>query len=348
MKSVAGRIGLLLIWGLLGVSACDVSFAELDAISRPVPDEGGPTVVYIAMGLLDIDEINSADQNFTANLIVVARWFDPKLKHDGPGELVLPLNEVWHPELLFVNQQKIWQTLSEIVRVSPEGEVEYAQRVWGPFSQPLDLHDFPFDQQVFEVRLAAVGYEPEDVEFIADPETPSGLAPKFSLPDWHVVEWRIDYAPYKPIGQRRRVASFALVISAHRYVSHYVVKVILPLILIVIMSWIVFWIDPKESGTQIGVATTSMLTLIAYRFMIGGDIPAVPYLTRMDHLILGSTLLVFLALMQAVITSIMASNGKLEWARWVDRICRVLFPLGFMAIFLVSLILNFWAGSDTL
>jgi hypothetical protein len=51
------------------------------------------------------------------------------------------------------------------------------------------------------------------------------------------------------------------------------VKVILPLILIVAMSWIVFWIDPEESGIQISVAITTMLTLIAYRFAVGADLP---------------------------------------------------------------------------
>jgi hypothetical protein len=35
--------------------------------------------------------------------------------------------------------------------------------------------------------------------------------------------------------------------------------------MIVAMSWLVFWIDPKESGSQINVAITTMLTLIAVR-----------------------------------------------------------------------------------
>jgi hypothetical protein len=135
------------------------------------------------------------------------------------------------------------------------------------------------------------------------------------------------------------VASFALVLTAHRQASHYVLKIILPLVLIVAMSWIVFWIDPNETGTQIGVATTSMLTLIAYRFMVGGMTPTVPYLTRMDFFILGSTILVFVALIQAVVTSVMATKGNIRAARRVDLYFRAIGPAAFVIIVVWSLII---------
>ncbi len=61
--------------------------------------------------------------------------------------------------------------------------------------------------------------------------------------------------------------SVVLFFDATRKPGYYVLKVIFPLILIVIMSWTVFWIAPSESGTQISVAVTSILTLIAYRFL---------------------------------------------------------------------------------
>jgi hypothetical protein len=105
------------------------------------------------------------------------------------------------------------------------------------------------------------------------------------------------------------------------------------------MSWIVFWIDPTETGTQIGVATTSMLTLIAYRFMVGGMTPTVPYLTRMDFFILGSTILVFVALIQAVVTSVMATKGNIRAARRVDLYFRAIGPAAFVIIVVWSLII---------
>jgi hypothetical protein len=121
--------------------------------------------------------------------------------------------------------------------------------------------------------------------------------------------------------------------------SHYVVKVIVPLMLIVAMSWVVFWIDPKESGSQIGVAVTTMLTLIAYRFAVGAELPNIHYLTRMDLFLLGSTVLVFTSLLEVVITSSLAGRDHLEGARSVDRWARWLFPLAFVWLTVYAFVL---------
>jgi VIT1/CCC1 family predicted Fe2+/Mn2+ transporter len=81
-----------------------------------------------------------------------------------------------------------------------------------------------------------------------------------------------------------------------------------PLFLIVGMSWAVFWIDSSKIAPPIGTATVSMLTLIAYRFALGGLIPKVSYFTRMDSFITASTLLVFLALLVAILTGKLAKG----------------------------------------
>jgi hypothetical protein len=104
------------------------------------------------------------------------------------------------------------------------------------------------------------------------------------------------------------------------------------------MSWVVFLIDPKEAGTQINVAITTMLTLIAYRFAVGTDLPKVSYLTRLDYFILVATFLVFASLVEVVVTSGYAKIGELKRARAIDRWARVLFPLTFIAVCLQSFI----------
>ena len=52
---------------------------------RPVPEGGGPTAVYCALAILDLDNISDADQNFTLNLFTLCRWSDPREAHDGTG-----------------------------------------------------------------------------------------------------------------------------------------------------------------------------------------------------------------------------------------------------------------------
>jgi hypothetical protein len=116
--------------------------------------------------------------------------------------------------------------------------------------------------------------------------------------------------------------------------------VIIPLVLIVAMSWCVFWIDPKEAGSQISVAITAMLTLIAYRFAVGSDLPAISYLTRLDYFILASTFLVYASLVEVIITTNYVKSGKLALARAIDRWARWLFPATFVLLAIESLILS--------
>ena len=165
--------------------------------ARPTED-GEPTVVYVAMGLLDVDEISSADQNFIANLYVRLQWRDPRLAHESETPVILPLGDIWHPHLLFVNQQKIWSTLPEEVNVDRTGVVTFSQRVWGPFSQPMDVKEFPFDQQVFEMRLASTRYRPDELVFERHPEWMSLVADELSLPDWDILSYQLDFSSYKP------------------------------------------------------------------------------------------------------------------------------------------------------
>ena len=108
---------------------------------------------------------------------------------------------------------------------------------------------------------------------------------------------------------------------------------------IVMMSWIVFWLTPSESGTQISVAITTVLTLIAYRFTIGNELPHISYLTRMDIFLMGSTILVFAALLEAALTSRLMKAGNRNLTIKMDLWSRIIFPLSFTGLIIFAFLL---------
>ena len=129
---------------------------------------------------------------------------------------------------------------------------------------------------------------------------------------------------------------FIIEYNADRNSGYYIWKVIFPMFLIVFMSFSVFWIPPREIGTQVGLSVTSMLTLIAYRFAIGSIIPNVDYLTRFDKFVFGSTLLIFMALVESVTTGSLSVNGRVELAERIDFYSRFVFPSAFIIIVIYS------------
>ena len=322
-------------------SACGLLLALMlcttaKAFDLPPVNDSSTHQVYIDVFIIDVDGIDSAEQNFTANVFYRLRWNEPQLAHSGAGPVVRPLEEVWNPGLQIINQQHLWRTFADVVKIHPDGTVVYRQRVWGTFSQPLDLREFPFDTQSFTVHFVATDFEAEELDFVQDPEIQSGIASQLSLADWRITATETGTKTYEPIPGEPTQPGFHFTFHTQRHTGYYLSKVIVPLLLIVAMSWIVFWIDPSESGTQVSVAITSMLTLIAYRFAVSSDLPKVSYLTRLDDFIMFSTLLVFVTLIEVVVTTIMAKTGQIEKARVVDRWARWVFPLGFGSVAVAS------------
>jgi len=321
------KLGILfLLWATLILPASSEVL-----VKRPEAADGGPTIVSVSIFLIDLDGVDNAEQTFTANLSLDMRWSDPRLAHGQDGAIVRPIGEVWNPRLQITNQQRLVKTFAETVSILPDGEVSFQQRVWGNFSQPLDLRAFPFDSQHFRLDLVSASYGPDELTLVSDPDLPSGIAEVLSLPDWQIDGFGVGANSFQPNASVPPLAGFRFEVRASRRVGYYLLKVIFPLILIVAMSWIVFWIDPEESGTQISVSVTSMLTLIAYRFMAGGLLPTISYLTRLDTFILISTLLVFITLIAVIVTSALAKSGRLPLARRLDRIARIAFPTAFFA-----------------
>ena len=72
-----------------------------------------------------------------------------------------------------------------------------------------------------------------------------------------------------------------------------------------------------------------MLTLIAYRFAVGADVPKLPYLTLLDRFILASSVLVFLSLVEVLVTTTLALRNRSDAARAIDRHARWVFPTVF-------------------
>lgn len=298
--------------------------------------EAGATEVFVVVWATDLAKIDSANQTFDASLFVNLRWHDPRLAHGDAAGKNYALDDIWHPNWVVANDDgSVKQTLSPIAHAAADGTVSLRQRFVGAFMQKLDLRKFPFDQHGFRAHFVALGHRPEEIRFLPDERAVTagmsqgtGFAKSLTMVDWSVDTPTAFAAPYHA-APGLDVAGYAFEFQAKREVHHYVVKVIIPLLLIVMMSWTVFWIDPTAGGPQISVAVTSMLTLIAYRFAVGTEVPKLPYLTRLDAFILASSLLVFFSLIEVLFTTRYATDGRVDLARRIDRRCRWIFPLVF-------------------
>ncbi len=330
----------LSILSLLLISTMTFTTAGADELAgtRPGP-EGRSLTMNGTLFLLDVSKIDGADQSFTADVFMMLQWKDERLASETNGLRRVPLNSVWNPRIQIINQRRIWKTFPEEIDVSPDGTVIYRQRYYGIFSSPLDLHDFPLDHHPFRLQVVIPGYSPEEIEFVPISEGfGNGRSPEMTIPDWSIGEFEIRTAPWAIIPGGREIAGLEGVFEARRHLGFYIGKAFVSVAIIVFMSWVVFWIGTANVGPRLSVSVTSMLTLVAYRFLLGQKLPPVSYLTRLDYFLLGCTILVFVALIQVALTGAMNEGDRADRAEAINRTSRWAFPVAFAAL----LVWSFW------
>ncbi|RIK67428.1 MAG: hypothetical protein DCC65_06250 [Planctomycetota bacterium] len=310
------------------ILAVSPASARADSFGIPRPDPPGTrTRVEFGAFILDVSNINSADQTFTADVGLVLRWHDPRLVTPGGAVKVVNRTDVWNPDLYVLNQRNVTLLLPDVVDVNPDGIILYRQRFSGQFSNRIHVGDFPFDSHRFHVRFVSGRYSMDELEFVNDVfKDRTGVTEKPLVVDWVITSWRAHEEAFTEGMLSFARPSFSVEFTAARRAGFFVMKLLLPLGLVVFMSWVVFWLDPERVDAQVGMAATAILTLIAYRFTFDSLLPPVSYLTRVDHFISGSTALVFLSLLQVVITGTLVSRNRIPDARRLDRWSRAVFP----------------------
>ncbi len=312
--------GLLLLAVLEAASPQDVA--------RPSAEDG-PTRVEIGIYLVDLWQIDGARQNYSADFVVNARWTDARHRHEGPGVRSLDLARIWQPRLQILNARALRSAGPLRLEVDPDGRVTHTERYSGELSALLDLADFPFDRQRLAIQVVSP-YTSRDV-LLSVLQDRTGQTGKPSVSDWSLgtAQVRVEEQLHPASGERLQGLLFAF--EATRHYGYYLWKVYLPLLFILLMSWTVFWMNPgKLSSSQVSISVTSMLTLTAYRFSLGNEVPRVSYLTKFDLLFTAATAFVFLALVEVIWSISLESRGKEAPARMLDLCARWGFPAGFL------------------
>jgi len=286
---------------LTTLMAVSVVIAAPAAAQQPAD---APREVKIGLLMTDMTEVRGAEQAFAADVFVLATWQDPDLADGSEGLRTFDLDEVWHPTLIIYNRRSVNESLPDEVMVRPDGTVTYLQRYTGLFSVSMNLREFPRDRQEFFIWLVAPTRAGANVTLVPDESVVALRAGDLSISDWKIG-------------------------------TYYIIQVLIPLVAIVMMAYAVFWIAPAVVPTRVGVVVTTMLTLIAYRFMLANHVPRLSYLTRLDWFMLGATVLLVLTLFAMAGTSYLVNREQEAIVKKIDRAGRVLYPLVFAVYSLI-------------
>ena len=307
--------------------------------SRPGP-LGQPTEVGIGLYFLQIPGINDIEETFDADVYYLRYWKDPRLADSTRDKsyafCMMPVDEFWVPVLEIRNLRETTERGGSYALIDAEGNILLVQRLALTVFSPMDLSEFPFDQQKLRIRLEPL--------FASDKEMVLYPLKRYVQMDGelYVNGWKLEdpaaevsteYAPLRGMNYSR----MEIGIPVAREKGFFVRRLIIPIGLIVLMSWTIFWINPDQFAPQLGLGATSMLTIIAYQFALANSLPKISYHTRADNYILWSLVFVFLTLVEAGMTAGLVSAGKKQIALKIDHVCRFGFPIAYAIMIFVTL-----------
>lgn len=297
--------------------------------NRPVDVELG---VYVEQ----LSAISEVDHSFRMEAFVDMIWCDPRLAYgdDNPGETRRvyledvahdKIRTIWWPDLALVNAAEPPRLQQEELIIYPDGTVVYEIRLVADVKARLDLSQFPFDRQKLEIEVESFAWPSSDLVLHLE-EDKIGFAKQFNIPSWDLTNYEAAIIVVQEIRDRDAFSEFVMVIDAERISAPYVYRLMIPLILIVIASWSVFWLRTSDTG-RFGVTFTTILTVVAFNFIVTGRLPNVPELTYLESLFGVSFGFLLLVVVENTAVDRLTALGKEYEAERLDQVSKFLFPV---------------------
>nr|BAL63029.1 GABA-gated chloride channel subunit [Sogatella furcifera] len=306
--------------------------AILDSFSvsydkRVRPNYGGPPVeVGVTMYVLSISSLSEVKMDFTLDFYFRQFWTDPRLAfRKRPGVETLSvgsefIKNIWVPDTFFVNEKQsyfhIATTSNEFIRIHHSGSITRSIRLTITASCPMNLQYFPMDRQLCHIEIESFGYTMRDIRYKWN-EGPNsvGVSNEVSLPQ------------FKVLGHRQRAMEISLTTGNYsrlaceiqfvRSMGYYLIQIYIPSGLIVIISWVSFWLNRNATPARVALGVTTVLTMTTLMSSTNAALPKISYVKSIDVYLGTCFVMVFASLLEYATVGYMAKRIQMRKNRFM-------------------------------
>ncbi|XP_062596050.1 glycine receptor subunit alpha-3-like [Saccostrea cucullata] len=336
-------------------------------------EHGIPVTDIVQLYILSIDSISDSSMDYDMSFYLRQRWYDPRLQYnESLGADVLELDpklmdKIWVPDIYIINEKTakihVVTVPNKMMYIYPDGLVLYSARVSGVFSCMMDLHKYPLDKQICDIRLESYGHSAATL-IVRWRDTPAEISKSLRLPQFDINLLRSFHCDQQYMGIN--YTCIGLDIHLMRNIGYYLTQTYIPCILVVILSWVNFWLSVDAVPARISLGLLTVLTMTTQSSAAVRGLTVVSYVKAMDVWVFACLFFVFAGLLEFAwvnvsnrvesrrksVTDLPAlMNGKnsptkgspkhrdgfffkpskdREKARNIDRVSRFLFPLAFI------------------
>ncbi|KAJ6638698.1 Gamma-aminobutyric acid receptor subunit alpha-6 [Pseudolycoriella hygida] len=250
----------------------------------PTHGQGIPTIVKTNILIRSMGPVSEQDMDYSMDCYFRQYWRDTRLKFEGPMKSlslsIKMLERIWRPDTYFYNgKHSHIHTITvpnKLLRLNQEGDILYSMRLTIKASCPMELRNFPMDHAYTSQNLVYEWQSSDSVTF----------TPGMTLSQFDLIS-----IPQKNYTYNRREGDFSVLqvsFNMQRLSGYFLIQVYVPCILIVVLSWVSFWIHREATSDRVGLGITTVLTLSTISLDSRTDLPKVRYATALDWFLLMS------------------------------------------------------------
>uniref|UniRef100_A0A671LL44 Glycine receptor, alpha 1 n=1 Tax=Sinocyclocheilus anshuiensis TaxID=1608454 RepID=A0A671LL44_9TELE len=280
--------------------------------------KGPPVNVTCNIFINSFGSIAETTMDYRVNIFLRQQWNDPRLAYSEYPDDSLDLDpsmldSIWKPDLFFANEKGAnfheVTTDNKLLRISKNGNVLYSIRITLILACPMDLKNFPMDVQTCIMQLESFGYTMNDLIFEWDEKGAVQVADGLTLPQFIMKEEK----DLRYCTKHYNTGKFTCIearFHLERQMGYYLIQMYIPSLLIVILSWVSFWINMDAAPARVGLGITTVLTMTTQSSGSRASLPKVSYVKAIDIWMAVCLLFVFSALLEYAAVNFIARQHK--------------------------------------
>ncbi|XP_074484826.1 glycine receptor subunit alpha-3 isoform X2 [Sebastes fasciatus] len=288
-----------------------------DARIRP-NFKGPPVNVSCNIFINSFGSIAETTMDYRVNIFLRQQWNDPRLAFTEYPDDSLDLDpsmldSIWKPDLFFANEKGAHfhevTTDNKLLRIFKNGNVLYSIRLTLTLSCPMDLKNFPMDVQTCIMQLESFGYTMNDLIFEWQENAPVQVAEGLTLPQFLLK----DESDLRYCTKHYNTGKFTCIevrFHLERQMGYYLIQMYIPSLLIVILSWVSFWINMDAAPARVALGITTVLTMTTQSSGSRTSLPKVSYVKAIDIWMAVCLLFVFSALLEYAAVNFVSRQHK--------------------------------------
>ncbi|NNJ97939.1 MAG: hypothetical protein HKP12_12355 [Gammaproteobacteria bacterium] len=323
-----------------------VNLASSDDTPTAVSPPKRPTEITVGAYLIGLSRVSPPSEafpSFEVEMFVDLSWRDHRLAFASPTgqpmvfleeEAEEKLSEIWSPDIEIQHEVEQRTTDSIELMIFPDGTVQYEESFGAVVNARLDLRRFPFDKQTFDLEIQSFVWDQNELKLIVN-EQLLGMDTDFYTPEWTVTGIEALLSQRSEIRDENAFSTFTFRIHATRHGGHYLLRILMPLMFVMVLAWSLLWADPID---RVRIGFIALLTVVATHTVISRSLPRLHYPTFSDILL---TICYFYAAV-LVVESIWVNRVALkstERASEIDRKMRWILPLGTSVVLVISILI---------